>query len=232
MKKIFIFLLISTSFLFGQSKNADEIINQLKNTFNEVKDYVADVTITTNINFIKVPEMHAKIYFKQPDKVHFESKGFALLPRNGMFTSPLSFLNDDYTAIYVKEDELNGYKTSVVKVIPLNDKGNLILTTLWIDQSKNIIRKVEASTKTNGTFILLLKYGSKMQYPLPDSMLLSFNTPIRRMHLGMHPDMDENSKKNNPDTISGKIIIDYTKYVVNKGIPDSVFTSDQKEDRY
>jgi len=231
MKKVFIFLLISTSFLFGQSKNADEIINQLKNGFKEVKDYVADVTITTDINFIKVPKMHAKIYFKQPDKVHFESKGFALLPKNGMFTSPLSFLNDDYTALYVKEDEQDGYKTSVVKVIPLNDKGNLILTTLWIDQSKNVIRKVEASTKTNGTFILLLKYSSNMKYPLPDSMILSFNTPIRRMHRGMHPDLDENSKKNNSDTISGKIIIDYTKYVVNKGISDSVFTNDQKEDR-
>ena len=223
MKKLILILFIISSSTFCQSKNADTIINNVKKAFDSVKDYIVDITVRTDIKFIKVPEMHAKIYFKQPDKIHVESKGFALLPKNGMFTSPMSFLNDNYTAVYVKDEDFEGYNTSVVKVIPLNDKGNLILTTLWIDQSGNVIRKAEATTKTNGTFSLVLDYNKKMHYPLPDSMTLSLNIPNFNAERRMRRNFNEEQKNNAPGMIKGNIYIRYSGYVVNKGIPDSIF---------
>ncbi len=218
-----IFFLILTSLNLCQSKNANTIINNVKIAFNTVQDYVVDVTIKTDIEFIKVPPMNAKIYYKQPDKIHFESKGFALLPRNGMFTSPMSFLNNDYTAIFIKDADLEGYNTSIVKVIPLNDKGDLILTTLWIDQSQNVIRKVEATTKTNGTFSLILNYSKDIKYPLPSSMVLSLNMPHVDFKRGSHKESKDNKEDDSSGTINGKIYIDYSNYVVNNGIPDSLF---------
>ena len=227
MKKFLVITLLITSFALPQSKDADIIIKNLKTAFKEVNNYAVNVTIKTDISFLKVPPMKAKVYFKQPDKVHFESEGFALLPRNGMYTSPLSFLNGNYTAIYVRDEDFEGHKTSVVKTIPLDDKGDLILTTLWIDQANNVIRKVEASTKINGTFTLILNYDDKgMKYPLPSSMVFSFNAPQKNMRHGMNPEFGDNASNKSSDMISGKIYINYSNYVVNKGIPDNVFEKD------
>ncbi len=229
MKKLILIIFIISSSAFCQSRNADTIINNVKKAFDRVKDYVVDVTIRTDIKFVKVPDMHAKVYFKQPDKVHFESEGFALLPKNGMFTSPMSFLNDNYTAVYVKDENFEGYNTSVVKVIPLNDKGNLVLTTLWIDQSGNVIRKAEATTKTNGTLSLVLDYNKNMTYPLPDSMVLSLDVPNFNADRRMRGNFNEEHKNNNEGMIKGKIYIAYSGYIVNKGIPDSLFAKNKSD---
>ena len=58
-----------------------------------------------------------------------------MLPKNGMEFSPSSLIKKDYTAIYEQDVDLNGYKTSIVKVIPLGDQGEVILSTL-LDRSK------------------------------------------------------------------------------------------------
>ncbi len=225
MKKIY-FLLFIPVIIFAQSKNPDVIINNVKQAFNKVKDYTVNVDIKVDVSFLKVPEMKAKLYFKQPDKMHIESSSFALLPKDGLYTSPMSFLKNDYTAIFARDEVFNGINTSVIKIIPLNDKGDLILTTLWIDQSKSEIVKVESTTKVNGTFTLILHYGSN-KYPLPDSMEFAFNTEKIKMPQ-LPSDQANNGKKNNSRMVSGKVFISYSNYEVNKGIPDSVFTSKSK----
>ena len=37
---------------------------------------------------MSVPPMNATMYFKKPDKVHFDAKGFAILPREGLTLNP------------------------------------------------------------------------------------------------------------------------------------------------
>ena len=227
MKKI-LFLFIFPLLIFAQTKNPDVIINNVKQAFNKIKDYSVNVDIKVDVSFLKVPEMKAKLYFKQPDKIHIESDGFAMLPKDGLYTSPMSFLKNDYTAIYARDEVFNGINTSVIKIIPLNDKGDLILTTLWIDQSRSEIVKVESTTKMNGTFTLILNYGSN-KYPLPASMEFSFNAD--KMKVPQFPqDQQDNSKKKKSGMISGKVLIAYSNYSVNKGIPDSVFEKSDKKD--
>lgn len=224
IKKIFVSLFLISSLGFGQTKDPDAIIKNLKSAFSHVKDYIADVSVKADIKSLKVPEMKAKVYFKQPDKVHLQSEGFALLPKDGLYTSPLSFLDLQYTAIYVKDETLDGVNTSVVKIIPLEDKGNFVLTTLWIDQAKNVIRKVEATTKVNGTLNLILSYDDNItRYPLPSGMVFSFNTKKAASPDQMLPGNGDKNQMRSLDLVSGKIYISYSNYVVNKGIPDSIF---------
>ena len=175
MKLLIALFFISIQIGFSQSKNPDEIINGVITNFNKVNDYQVDVNIKVDVEFIKVPETKAKIYFKQPDKVHLKADGFAMLPKNGMEFSPSSLIKKDYTAIYEQDVDLNGYKTSIVKVIPLGDQGEVILSTLWIDQKKQVIRKVESTTKTNGTFTIDFTFDDKIKYPLPSKIIFSFN---------------------------------------------------------
>lgn len=233
MKLIISLFLLVVNFGFSQSKDPNEIIDAVITNFNKVNDYKVDVNIKVDVEFMKVPETKAKIYFKQPDKVHLEADGFAMLPKNGMEFSPSSLIKKDYTAIYEQDVDLNGYKTSIVKVIPIGDQGEVILSTYWIDQSKKLIRKVESTTKTNGTFTIEFTYDDKIKYPLPSKIVFSFN--MDKLNLpatitGETSNQKSDKKNKNSDLrTKGSVIVSYSNYVVNKGIPDEIFEKKDKK---
>lgn len=229
-----LFLLL-VQFGFSQSKDPDEIINKVVTNFNNVKDYQVEVNIKVDVEFLKVPETKAKIYFKQPDKVHLEAEGFAMLPKNGMEFSPSSLLKKEYTAIYEQDVDLNGIKTSVVKIIPIGDQGDVILSTLWVDQKKQVINKVESTTKTNGTFVIDFSYDDKIGYPLPAKIVFSFN--LDKMNIPSTITGETNNEKSDKkhkgsdSRTKGRVIVNYSNYQVNKGIPDSVFEEKNKANK-
>lgn len=227
MRKLFLLIVLLNILSFGQSKNPDEIIKNVIEHFNQVKDYQVNVNIKVDIEFLKVPDSKAKIYFKQPDKVFLESEGFALLPKDGLNFSPSYLAKKDYTAIYEKDVDLDGIPTSIVKVIPIGDEGNVILSSLWIDQKKNVIRKVETTTKTNGTFTMNFFYDDKLNYPLPNKIIFSFNMDQLNLPKVLNDGQsgsDSKKKKGRLNsTTKGRVVATYTNYVVNKGISDSIF---------
>ena len=231
--KLFVSLfLVLIQLGLSQSKDPDEIINAVVTNFDKIKDYQVDINIKVDVEFLKVPETKAKIYFKQPDKVHLEAEGFAMLPKNGMQFSPSSLLKNDYTAIYERDIDLNGVTTSVVKIIPIGDQGDVILSTLWIDQKKQRINKVESTTKTNGTFTIDFSYADNIEYPLPSKIVFAFNLDKMNIPTAMtgetNTEKTNKKNKNSDSRTKGMVIVSYSKYQVNKGIPDSVFEEEVK----
>ena len=232
LRKILFLILLFSVTGFSQSKDPDEILNNIIKAFEKIEDYVVDVSIKVDVAFLKVPEANAKIYFKQPDKVHMESEGFALLPKQGMNFSPLGFLKTDYTALYDKEVELNGTNVSVLKVIPLDERSDVILSTFWIDQSNNRIIKVESSRRPGGTFSIDLTYPKdKPDFLLPATMVFTFAIDDIRFPTGITG--DSNSESNNENEKedkdkSGKVYINYSNYKINQGLSDDLF-EDEKE---
>ena len=230
-KYLFLILLFSVTG-FSQSKDPDEILDNVIKALEMVEDYLVDVNIKVDVAFLKVPEANAKIYFKQPDKVHMESEGFALLPKQGMNFSPLGFLKTDYTALYDKEVELNGTNVSVLKVIPLDERSDVILSTFWIDQATNRIMKVESSRRPSGTFSIDLTYRKdKPDFLLPATMVFTFAIEDIRFPTGITGDSNsesnnENEKEDKDKT--GKVYINYSNYKINQGLPDDLF-EDEKE---
>jgi len=228
-RKILFLLLLYSVTGFSQSKDPDEILDSVIKAFEEIEDYVVNVNIKVDVTFLKIPNANAKIYFKQPDKVHMESEGFALLPKQGMNFSPLGFLKTDYTALYDKESELNGTDVSIVKIIPLDERSDVILSTFWIDQSKNRIMKVESSRRPSGTFSIDLSYPEdRPDFLLPASMVFTF--AIGEMHFptGITGDSDsENNNENEKEEKdkSGKVYINYSNYKINQGLSDDLFES-------
>ncbi|HMN25746.1 MAG TPA: hypothetical protein PKE38_14675 [Ignavibacteriaceae bacterium] len=235
MKLIISLIVILFQFGFSQSTNPDDILDAVVANFNKVSDYQVDVNIKVDVEFLKVPETKAKIYFKQPDKVHLEAEGFAMLPKNGMEFSPSSLINKEHTAIYERDIDLNGFKTSIVKVIPLGDQGDVILTTLWVDQKANLIRKVESTTKTNGTFTIDFTYSDKLKYPLPEKIVFAFNVDKMKIPATISGDTSspntekKNKHKPSDSRTKGMVVVNYSNYIVNKGIMDSIF--EKKSDK-
>ena len=68
MKKLlFIFLLFFRFLVYSQDANV--LLDKVVAKINTVKDYSVDALIRTNIPFIKIVPVKAKIYFKQKDKL-------------------------------------------------------------------------------------------------------------------------------------------------------------------
>jgi outer membrane lipoprotein-sorting protein len=223
MKKL-LFLLVFPVAIFCQSKDPYAILNKVKENFERVKDYQVEALIKVNMEFLKVPDMKATIYFKQPDKVKMDSKEFAMLPKQAFNFSPTALLNNKYNAIYVGQDKIDGRDASIVKVIPNSDSAGIILSTLWIDSEKNIVRKIVSTVRRGGDTQIELSYNNNSKYPLPDKITFSFEIPKLQYMQDPREKKIETEKKNGPkQTDKGTVTITYTNYKVNQGLPDSIF---------
>lgn len=230
MKKILILLFLYMS-LFGQNKDPYKILDAVKEKFNNVKDYEVDATITVDVNFLRVPESKAKIYFKQPDKLKLDSEGFALLPKEGINFSPAKLLSGNYNAIFIKSDTLKNKNVDVVKVIPSSDSADVILTTLWIDSQMSVVRKMETTTKRNGTFEISMSYEKSNYKFLPSEVRLKFSVSEMQFPKTITGEFNEDEeagtkKKNEPMT--GTVIVKYSNYKINQGLKDSFFEKSKK----
>jgi len=228
---IFLFVIIFSSVVHLQPKDPDAILDRVKKEFEKIDDYQVDVKIKVDVNFLKMPDREATIYYKKPDKFHIDSENFAMLPKSGLNFSPFGFLNYKYSSFYVKEDTINGIQTSVIKVIPLELDVDVILSTLWIDTNRNIILKVESSRKPQDTYTIDLNYLKTEQgFWLPSSMVFSFTIESGQYPWKGRKDEQKNDSKSDAnDKETGKVYLTYSDYKINIGLPDSIFKDEESK---
>ena len=234
LKFVFLFLMIfiTVSEFSPQSTDPDEILEGVKEAFKKIEDYEVDIRVKIDVDFLKVPDSEAKLYFKQPNKIHVESEKFALLPRQGLDFSPLGLLSGKYTALYEQEDTIRNIPTSVVKIIPLGNDGDIILSTFWVDQTSNLIIRVESTKKPTGTFTIDFTYEKYDDYyELPSKMEFTFTVDRMMFPRGMDGQADDDDSKDKSDSTTGKVYITYANYKVNQGLPDELFETENHESK-
>ena len=97
IQKYFLILFVSVFSINAYSQDSNEIIKKVKEKQKLLNDYKADIQIKVAIDFLKVPDVQAKIYYKKPDKFKIISDGFLMLPKEGFNFSPESFFKEDFT---------------------------------------------------------------------------------------------------------------------------------------
>ena len=230
MKRIIISITSFITFLFPfvlKAQNAEEIIQQVKAKLNKVNDYEAKGKLKTNVIFIKVPIANVRIYYKKPNKlkIHNES-GISFIPKGTVNMSLGSvFANSNaYDIIDVGKEQSTGLR--IIKLLPKEDSADVVLSTLYIDEKQLLIKKARTTTRENGTYELEMTYGRYTEYGLADKITFSFNTKDYKLPKGVTFDYDVDGKKDKEDQLQnkkGKIEIVYSEYIINKGVPDSIF---------
>jgi len=202
-------------------------LKKVENEFAKIENYQVSIKIIVDVDFLKVPESYAKIYYKKPDKYKMKSDGFAILPKQGMNLSPAKLLGGNYSAIYINTEVLDNDSTEVIKVIPLSKSTDVVLSTLWIDPVRNVIRKIETTTKTSGTVVIELHYSDNSFLTLPSEVTFLFNLSNVKIPImpGVEPDENQTMKKKSKKLI-GTVTVKYENYIVNKGLDDSIFNDD------
>lgn len=212
----------------AQAQDVTALVQKVKAKIDLVNDYEAAGQMKTNVSFLKVPVSTIKVYYKKPNKLKIKSeKGISFVPRGAVSINVGALLNTTaYTVLDAGMDKIDGKPVKVVKLLPVDDNAEVILSTLYIDETNLIIRKSKTTTKTNGSYQLEMTYGKYIPYGLPDKVVFSFNTRDYKLPKGVTFDFDDGTSNNTPaadKNKQGRAEISFSSYTINKGVNDSVF---------
>jgi outer membrane lipoprotein-sorting protein len=226
--KVFTFLLGLFLTFMANAQTAEKIIQNVKTKLDKVNDYEAKGKLKTNVTFIKAPIATVKVYYKKPNKLKiYNESGISFIPKGSVNINLNNiFINTDgFDIIDVGKDSATNLR--IIKLLPKDENSDVVLSTLYIDEKQSLIKKSKTTTKDNGTYELEMIYGKYKDYGLADKVIFSFNTKDYKLPKGVTFDYDDGSKKEQtPDKIKnkkGKVEITYSSYLINNGVPDSVF---------
>ena len=230
--KVMRYVLITLVVFWGlgvQGQDADKLIRDVRAKLDQVKDYKATGKLKTDVAFLKIPVSNVQVYYKKPNRFKVKKDGgISLLPKNGVSVNLNSLLMaEDYAAVPAGESVVNGVPVKIIKLLPLNDNGDVVLTTMYIDDKKLLIQKAVTTTRDNGTYDMQMSYGKFEKYGLPDKVIFSFNTKDYKLPKGVTFEYDAGeTAKTQEEKLKnkkGKVEILYENYLINKGIDDSMF---------
>ena len=228
MKKILLLILTLNIVLFTTAQTAEDIIKNVKAKLDKVNDYEAKGKMKTNVLFIKAPIANVKVYYKKPNKLRINNEsGISFIPKgsvninlNNIFINTTGFDIIDMG----KENKTN---LRIIKLLPKDENADVVLSTLYIDETQSLIKKAKTTTRENGTYELEMSYGKYAEYGLADKVIFAFNTKDYKLPKGITFDYDDGTKKQqSPDKLKdkkGKVEIVYSGYIINKGVSDAVF---------
>jgi outer membrane lipoprotein-sorting protein len=227
MKRFFIFPLFLFSIQEAKSQTPDELLQGIKDKMEKVNDYEARGSLKTNVAFIKAPVAGVKIFYKKPDKMKIvNEKGISFIPKGSVNINLTRLLtaSGNYEIIDGGKETATGFR--ILKLLPTDENSEIVLSTLYIDEKMQLVRKAKNTTRDNGTYELEMSYGQYAAYGLPEKVIFTFNTKEYKLPKGVTFDYDDGSKKKPDDSLKnkkGKVEITYASYKLNKGIDDSVF---------
>jgi len=226
--KIILFLFAMQASIMLNAQDMNVLVQKVKAKLDLVDDYVADGKMKTDVAFIKAPIGKIKIFFKKPNLFKIKrDNGISILPKGGVSVNMSSVIAmKDYVALSAGETIVDGTKTRIVKLLPMNENSEIILTTMYIDETNLLIRKAITTTKENGTYEMQLYYGAYANYGLPDKVIFTFNTKDYKMPKGITLEFEDGDKPTEADKLrgrKGKVEITYSSYIINKGIDIAVF---------
>jgi outer membrane lipoprotein-sorting protein len=226
MKTLFSFLLFFLSSIILHAQDAETLVNQIRAKLAQVKDYKAEGRMKMDVAFIDAPPSKIAVYFKSPDKFKVKKDGgISILPKGGISINLGTLLaNGEYDVVPKKDTVLNGKKLKVVRLLPVDENSEVVLTTLYIDEKNLVVIKSTVTTRESGSYEIEMSYGKYTAWGLPDKVVFSFNTKDYKLPKGITFEYEKGGKKAaDLKNKKGKVEISYSSYIINKGIDNKIF---------
>ncbi|HLE31186.1 MAG TPA: outer membrane lipoprotein-sorting protein [Bacteroidota bacterium] len=219
-------LIASSGLCRAQAKSGAEVLARCEKNMEGIEDYVVDLTAEVDMEGVRMPRMEATMYFKKPDKVHFESPNFAMLPREG-FGTPVSLLIGRYDATLRGEEMIGDIPTHKLHLVAKDPAARLQQLYVWVNKSNSTVVRTESvpyqgrSVKMDFTYAL-----QEGRYWLPSKMQVELKAPpvdttdsVQPMAVPGAPQLGTMRRARR----SGKITIEYSDYRINTGLSDELF---------
>lgn len=204
------------------------LIKKVKAKLGMVNDYQAEGIMKTDVSFMKVPESKVTVFYKKPDKFRIKKQdGISIVPKGGININLASlFAGDNYMAVAAGKGDIEGSPVTIVKLLPLDENSDVVVSTLYIDEKESLVKKAVISTRESGTYEMALNYKKYSANGLPDKVVFIFSIKDYKLPKGLAFDYDMGEKPKTTTTSAnqkGKIEITYSNYLINKGITDASF---------
>lgn len=222
------FLLIVSSTV--RSQDVEGLMKKVKAKLELVNDYRAEGQLKTDVPFMKVPASKVSIFYKKPNKFKIKKEeGISIVPKGGISINLNSlFAENEYTIIAGGKSSVQGKPVIIVKLLPIQEESDVVLSTLYIDEKEALIYKANTTTRNNGTYEMEMSYGKFSRWGLPDKVLFSFNTKDYKLPKGVTFEYETGQKPEvaaKQKSQKGTVEITYQNYSINKGIQDAVFNA-------
>ncbi|MBM4177098.1 MAG: hypothetical protein FJ213_13150 [Ignavibacteria bacterium] len=229
-KKILFTILCLFQLSFGQKIDPNLVIEKIREQFGSINDYTADVSVKVDIEYLKVPDINAKVYFKKPDMIHIESKGFALLPKQGLNFSPDALFEKKFTAIYENDAEIDNQTFHIIKVIPEESERGPSIITLYVNSRHYTIGKIITLGERSGKVEVNLDHKLvDNKYWLPEKVDILLDVGNLRFGRRRQSPKETLSENKTEEKQEGRVTLTYSNYIVNKGIDDKIFEKKENE---
>lgn len=211
-----------------RAQDANGLLAKIKTKLQQVNNYAAEGKMVTDVKFINIAAANVKVYFRQPDQFRIvKEDGISILPKGGLSVGLNALLSGkDFIAVpggYVNE---GGRRLAVLKLLPVIENSDVVLTTLLVDETSALVFKSTTTTKDNGTYETNLSYGKYAGWGLPDQVLFVFNIATYKLPKGVTMEYEGSKKANAAKPAGdgkGRVSIIYSSYTINKGVPATMF---------
>jgi outer membrane lipoprotein-sorting protein len=162
-----LFLIISlcmTTGVFAQQEEA--LVKAVRAKLDKVNDYEASGQMAIDVSFIQAPKSDVTVYYKKPNQFKVVKRdGISILPKGGVGINLGTLLaNGEYTVVPAGSAVLNGSAVKVVKLLPQDESGDVVLMTLYIDEKAALVKRTKVTTRENGSYEIDLSYGRYAVY--------------------------------------------------------------------
>ena len=236
------FIMLFQNLLFANGKKEDYYIDKINEKFNTINDYKVDMTIKIEVPAFRMPKKKYKVFYKNPDKIKIKSKGFGILPKTGLFTSP----NDNFdnlkniklakNKLELDENEIMMIGDLIVDSLKLempNEYSRITfdpIVEVKVDTLNWVIKNVTTKLDTLKLFQINNYYEIySNEYYMPKQSVVKYYIKDKKLFNWLNKDAgniinqgQELANKNN-SIVEGTITVNYKNYKINKGIKDKVF---------
>jgi hypothetical protein len=199
--------------------SGEQILRNIEAARAGVKDYTVMVNIVADVERLKVPPMKAKMYFKHPDKVHFDSKGFALLPREGLVLNVENLIKS-YSVTGMTRDTLGGVPEYTLDLRALSEKTRIQRLAVTANPARWTIDRVQIRRGGDRLMTMDFQYEQRGTFWLPVDVVATLGIPSDSTETAA---IDPSAPVRQQMPRKGKITLKFFEYQVNTGLSDSIF---------
>jgi len=203
-----------------QQPTADEILRRVEQGMQGINDYSVRLQANVDMERLQVPSMEATMYFKAPDKIHFESPSFAMLPREGLALNPAD-LRRKFDGELLGKDTVGTVVCHLLRLKPRSDETSQKAILLSIEPARWVVMQMRTQPFEGRRLVARFSYVRvDGRFWLPETLAASFETLGAPAEPGMAVPGAQQQRR---PLRQGLITVIYSGYEVNTGLTDEFF---------